>query len=196
MKHFFFLLFLFFAVSCNNKKNSDDEDFLKSFEKESKEYQKNVINFDLNATPKDFSARTVNGKTFNSKEYAGKNTVIFIYNVSYLEKSESYNMSQELNEIYSSFKDDAHFIGIVEGFVVNEKDFKRNLKNSNLLFEQIDNTISESKSKELFYNIVCTPAKILIDKKGKVIASSCGGGNSEALVYKLDSIKNANIKLN
>ncbi len=194
MKYLLLVVSSFLLFSCK-KKEDNDQDYLKKFQKEFDEYKEKAIDFDLNTTPKYFSATTIDGKSFNSKDHSGKNIVIFIYDASYLKKSESYNLSQEFNDVYNSFKEDAQFIGIIQGFVENEKDFNDSVTNSKLLFQQIDNTISQTKSKELFYNIVCTPAKILIDVNGKVISSTCGGRNTAALVYKLDSIKNANSKI-
>lgn len=98
-------------------------------------------------------------------------------------------MPEEFNTLYKEFKNNADFIGIVEGFIENEKELKDFLNQSNILFEQIDNTKSYDKSEKLNYNIFCSPAKILIDINGKVIHSSCGGGNSAEITQKLDSIK-------
>jgi cytochrome oxidase Cu insertion factor (SCO1/SenC/PrrC family) len=115
---------------------------------------------------------------------------VFIYDKSYLKKSETYDMAKELNEIYSSHKDKVQFIGIIEGYVENENELKKYLNTSKIVFEQIDNTKSQNKPEILNYNMFCSPSKILINRKGKVIYSSCGGGDSDKLTQKLDSIKN------
>ncbi|MDQ0592778.1 peroxiredoxin [Chryseobacterium ginsenosidimutans] len=175
-------------LSCESKAEKKEK-FLKDFQEEAKEMKKNQIDLFLNAKPKYFSAKTTNGTTFNSQNYKGKNLVIFIYDKSYLKKSESYDMPEEYNTLYKEFKNNANFIGIVEGFIENEKELKDYLNQSNILFEQIDNTKSYDKSEKLNYNIFCSPAKILIDINGKVIHSSCGGGNTTEITRKLDSIK-------
>ncbi|GAA5097381.1 hypothetical protein GCM10023210_32410 [Chryseobacterium ginsengisoli] len=175
-------------LSCESKEEKKEK-FLKDFQEQAKEMKKNQIDLFLNAKPKYFSAKTISGTTFNSQNYKGKNLVIFIYDKSYLKKSESYYMAEEFNTLYKEFKNNAYFIGIIEGFIKNEKELKDYLNQSNILFEQIDNTKSYDKSEKLNYDIFCSPAKILIDINGKVIHSSCGGGNNIEISRKLDSIK-------
>ncbi|MDH6251051.1 peroxiredoxin [Chryseobacterium sp. H1D6B] len=153
--------------------------------------KKSQIDFFLHAKPNYFSAKTIDGSVFNSQNYKGKNLIIFVYDKSYLKKSESYDMAEEFNALYTEFKNEAYFIGIVEGFVENEKELKNYLSQSDVLFEQIDNTKSYEKSEKLNYNIFCSPAKILINTDGKVIHSSCGGGNNSGITQKLDSIRDA-----
>ncbi|EJL72489.1 peroxiredoxin family protein [Chryseobacterium populi] len=190
MKKFSVLLIILSMLSCESKKEKEEK-FLKDFQEQAKEIRKNQIDLFLNATPKYFSAKTIQGKTFNSQEYKGKNLVILIYDKSYLKKSESYDMAEEYNTLYNEFKNNAEFIGIVEGFIENEKELKDYLSHSTVLFDQIDNTKSYGKSEKLNYNIFCSPAKIVIDVNGKVIYSSCGGGNITEITQKLDSIKTA-----
>lgn len=190
MKKFPVLLIILSLLSCESKKEREEK-FLKDFQEQAKEMKKNQIDLFLNATPRYFSAKTIQGKAFNSKDYQGKNLVIFIYDKSYLKKSESYDMAEEYNTLYNEFKNNAEFIGIIEGFIENEKELKGYLSHSTVLFDQIDNTKSYDKSEKLNYNIFCSPAKILIDVNGKVIHSSCGGGNSIEITQKLDSIKTA-----
>ena len=183
------LAILPFMISCQDKKEQQENN-LKKLQEEAKELKKNQIDFFMDAIPKYFSATTVDGKLFNSQDFKNKNLVVFIYDKSYLKKSETYDMTKELNEIYISYKNKIKFIGIIEGYVENQKELNEYLKNSKILFEQIDNTKSQSKPKILNYNMYCSPAKILISSSGKVIHSSCGGGNSYELIQKLDSIKN------
>ncbi|MEY8761945.1 peroxiredoxin family protein [Chryseobacterium tongliaoense] len=190
MKKISALLIILSILSCESKKEKKEK-FLKDFQEQAKEMRKNQIDLFLNATPGYFSAKTIQGKTFNSQDYKGKNLVIFIYDKSYLKKSESYDMAEEYNTLYNEFKNNAEFIGIIEGFIENEKELKDYLSHSTVLFDQIDNTKSYDKSEKLNYNIFCSPAKILIDVNGKVIHSSCGGGNSTEITQKLDSIKTA-----
>jgi peroxiredoxin len=188
MKKILALFIILSILSCESKEEKKEK-FLKDFQEQAKEMKKNQIDLFLHAKPKYFSAKTISGTTFNSQNYKGKNLVIFIYDKSYLKKSESYDMAEESNTLYKEFKDNAEFIGIVEGFIENEKELKDYLKQSKILFEQIDNTKSYDKSEKLNYNLFCSPAKILIDINGKVIHSSCGGGNITEISRKLDSIK-------
>jgi hypothetical protein len=190
MKYILALLMILSVLSCESEKEKKER-ILKEFQKEAKELKKNQIDFFLHAKPKYFSAKTINGTVFNSQNYKGKNLVIFVYDKSYLKKSATYDMPEEFNALYKEFKNDAYFIGIVEGFIENEKELKDYLSQSNVLFEQIDNTKSYNKSEKLNYNIFCSPAKILIDINGKVIHSSCGGGNNTIIEQKLDSIRSA-----
>ncbi|MBK1898033.1 peroxiredoxin family protein [Chryseobacterium paridis] len=193
MKYIVILLVILSQISCESKEEKKQRIF-KEFEKEAKAIRKNQIDLFVNAKPKYFSAKTINGSVFNSQDYKGKNLVIFIYDKAYLKKSDSYNMAEEFNALYTEFKNEAHFIGIVEGFVENDKALKDYLSHSTVLFDQIDNTKSYNKSEKLNYNIFCSPAKILIDINGKVIHSSCGGGNNMIIGQKLDSIKSATNK--
>jgi peroxiredoxin len=188
MKKILSLFIILSILSCESKEEKKEK-FLKDFQEQAKEMKKNQIDLCLHAKPKYFSAKTINGTTFNSQNYKGKNLVIFIYDKSYLKKSDTYDMPEEFNALYKEFKNNADFIGIVEGFIESEKELKDFLNQSNILFEQIDNTKSYDKSEKLNYNIFCSPAKILIDINGKVIHSSCGGGNSAEITQKLDSIK-------
>ncbi|WP_313385797.1 AhpC/TSA family protein [Chishuiella sp.] len=183
------VVILLFISSCKDKKNQQ-ENSLKELQKQALELRKNQIDFFINATPKYFTAKTLNGKLFNSQDYKNKNLVILIYDKSYLRKSESYDMTKELNDIYNSYKNKIKFIGIIEGYVENQNELDEYLKNSGIIFEQIDNTKSQNKPQVLDYNIFCNPAKILINSNGKVIHSSCGGGESRELIQKLDIIKN------
>jgi len=193
MKHILALLIILSVSSCESKEQKRER-ILKEFEKEAKTLRNNQIDFSFNARPRYFSAKTMNGTVFNSQNYKDKNLVVFIYDKSYLKKSESYDMAEELNALYTKYKNDAYFIGIVEGFIEDEKELQDYLSHSHVLFEQIDNTKSYNKSEKLNYNLVCSPAKVLIDTNGKVIHSSCGGGNNLVIEQKLDSIRA--IKLN
>jgi peroxiredoxin len=188
MKKILSLFIILSILSCESKEEKKEK-FLKDIQEQAKEMKKNQIDLFLHAKPKYFSAKTINGAIFNSQNYKGKNLVIFIYDKSYLKKSDTYDMPEEFNSLYKEFKNNVDFIGIVEGFIENEKELKDYLNQSNILFEQIDNTKSYDKSEKLNYNIFCSPAKILIDINGKVIHSSCGGGNSTEITRKLDSIK-------
>lgn len=182
------LLFVFISTLSACQKDNK-ENTLADFQKEAAEIRKKQINFDLNATPKYFSATTLSGKTFSSKDFEGKNLIIFIYPKSYFIKSDSYDMAAELNDIYNKYKDKANFIGIINGNVKNNQELTDALKNSRIAFDQIDNTQNLDKPAQIYCNTFCYPAKIVINGEGKVIHSSCGGGNNDALINLLDSIK-------
>ena len=103
-------IFIWTLSACqkDNKENN-----LADFQKEAAEIRKKQINFDLNATPKYFSAKTLRGTTFNSKDFEGKNLMLFIYPKSYLTKSDSYDMPTELNDIYNQYKTKWTLLGLL-----------------------------------------------------------------------------------
>ena len=173
-----------------NKKKETNEYNLTEIHRENQKLMNSKIDFSLDAKPEYFAAKTIDGNLFTTQDFKNKNIVIFIYDKSYLKKSETYDMTEEFNIIYYSYKDKIKFLGIIEGYDKNENELHEYIKNSQISFEQIDNTETQNKSKILDYKMFCSPAKILIDTNGKVIHSSCGGGNSNELVQKLDSIKN------
>jgi len=152
MKYILSLFLLLSVLSCENKEEKKQRVF-KQFEEEAKALKKNQIDLFINATPKYFSAKTIDGQVFNSQDYKGKNLVIFIYDKSYLKKSESYDMAEEFNALYTKFKNEAYFIGIIEGFIENDQQLKDYISNSNVQFAQIDNTKSYDKSEKLNYNL-------------------------------------------
>lgn len=190
MKKLLLFVALFVLAACQNKeKEKQKENEIKELQKQALEIKKNQIDFFINAKPKYFSAKTLDGKTFNSADHKGKNLLILIYDKSYLRKRESYDMVQELNELYHSYNDKIKCIGMIEGYVENQNELDGYMKSSGILFDQIDNTKSQNKPEILNHNLFCSPAKILIDTNGKVIHSSCGGGESNELIQKLDRIK-------
>ena len=191
MKKLLLLLTILPLISCQNKKENQ-ENSLKDLQKEAQEYMKNRIDFFIDAKPKYFTAKTLNGKLFNSQDYTGKNLIIFIYSDKLIQKDEqsSYDLQDDFNDLYKNYNGKVNFIGILEGFVETDKNLEHILKDIHLPFEQIDNTQSYNKENQINYNIYCTPAKILIDINGKVIVSSCGGAVNNELIKKLDSIKN------
>lgn len=187
------LLFLCIALlsACQSKKEESTN--AEGLKKMREEWLKNRLDFFQAAKPQYFSAKTINGQPFNSKDYQGKNLLIFIYSKTFLKKdpNASYNMVDDFNGIYTHYKDNVGVIGILEGLVETDKELQQIFHDASFTFEQIDNTQSPSKQEQLKYNIYCTPAKILIDSNGKVIHSSCGGATDEELIRKLDSIKGA-----
>ncbi|CAH0272741.1 peroxiredoxin family protein [Chryseobacterium sp. Bi04] len=191
MKKLLLFLSVILLSACQSKKeeSTNTEDLQKMRE----EWIKNRLDFFQAAQPKYFSAKTINGHSFNSKDYQGKNLLIFIYSKTFLKKDPqaSYNMVDDFNGIHARYKDHVGVIGIVEGLVDTDKELQQIFHDAHFPFEQIDNTQSPGKPEQLKYNIYCTPAKILINSNGKVIHSSCGGATDEELIRKLDSIKSA-----
>jgi len=188
MKQLLLLFTLFFMVSCEDKKSPEKKDLKTELQTMSEKFKQNQIDLQLNATPKYFSAKTISGKQFNSEDYKGKNLVILVYDNSYLKKSDTYDLSEEFNKIYNSYKDKVLFIGIIEGFTDSEAELQKSVKESKILFDQIDNTISTNQEEKIIHNISCDPAKIVIDQSGKVILSSCGGKNSSDLISILEKL--------
>ena len=189
--NFFLVILSFCILSCSGNKKQKEKNNLDENQTQIINMENQKIDFFLDAQPKHFSEITISGKQFNSKDFIGQNLVVFIYDKGYLKRETddmSYDMPKELNEIYDTYKDKVSFVGIIEGFVENDKELNDYLNNSHILFEQIDNTISYEKTKNLTYNIFCTPAKILINKDGKVIHSSCGGGENTEFISRLNEI--------
>lgn len=184
------LLFILFSLSaCKEKKETTTAE---NIDKMREEWKKNRLDFFVGSTPQPFSAKTMNGHQFNSKDYNGKNLLIFIYGKKSLERDHnlSYNMTDDLNRLFNEYKDQTGFIGILEGLEDDKTVYEKALKDTgNIQFEQIDNTKSPQRQEQIKYNIFCTPARILINSNGKVIHSSCGGATDQELMRKLDSIK-------
>lgn len=139
------------------------------------------------STPINFSAKTTDGSIFNSADNKGKYWAIFVYDKSYLTKSESYDMVAELNETYKKFGNKIPMVGIANGFSDDENVIKQLFAKANFSFKQIDNTQGPEKEQKVNENVFCTPAKILIDPTGKVVYNGCGG-KTETFDYKLDSL--------
>ena len=186
--NFFLVILSFCILSCSGDKKQKVKNDLDENQTQIINMKNQKIDFFLDAQPEHFSATTISGKQFNSKDFIGQNLVVFIYDKGYLKSDETYDMPKELNEIYDAYKDKVSFVGIIEGFVENDEELTDYLNSSHILFEQIDNTISYEKTKNLTYNIFCTPAKILINKDGKVIHSSCGGGENTEFISRLNEI--------
>jgi len=142
------------------------------------------------STPIDFTAEATDGSTFNSADNKGKYWAIFVYDRSYLTKSESYDMVAELNETYKKFGSKIPMLGIANGFSDDEKAIKALFAKAKFSFKQIDNTRGPEKDERINDNVFCTPAKILIDPTGKVVYNGCGG-KTESFNYKLDSLINS-----
>ncbi|RZL19389.1 MAG: hypothetical protein EOO96_26085, partial [Pedobacter sp.] len=90
--------------------------------------------------PKDFTAKTTDGSTFNSAENKGKYWAVFVYDKSYLVKSDSYDMVAELKETIKNFGDKIPMLVIVKGFSDDEPALKTMIANAKISIKQIDNT--------------------------------------------------------
>ena len=175
-----------FLFSCNSEEKEK-----KQFEMELQKLSEKQINFHLDAKPKYFSAKTMDGKIFNSKDYAGKYLMIFVYGENYLEtkNQDGYDMQNDFNDMYNLYSDKVQFIGVLEELVKNDEDLKKLKNKIKLEFPQIDNTRSFDKPKQFENNAFCYPYKALINREGKVIYASCGNAYSGDLRLKLDSIQ-------
>lgn len=144
------------------------------------------------ATPGEFSAKTTDGSTFNSKDNKGKYWVVFVYDSGSIAKTETYDLVAELNKTHQLFGDKIPMIGLVNGFSDDEPALQKLFAGAKFSFKQIDNTEGPNKEKPLDDNVFCTPAKILIDPSGKVIYNGCGG-KTQTFDYKLDSLVKAGL---
>ena len=145
----------------------------------------------MGSTPKEFSAKTVDGSLFKSSENKGKYWIIFVYQNSYLKKSESYDLVAELNATHQKYGSQFPMIGIVNGFSDDPAKMTKSITEAKFNFKQIDNTQGPEKEEEVNENVYCTPAKILIDPAGKVIYNGCGG-KTETFNVLLDSLVRTN----
>jgi cytochrome oxidase Cu insertion factor (SCO1/SenC/PrrC family) len=181
MKNLLFLMLLSLIVSSCNRQSKEDK--MKEFIAANKA----DVDFDIGSTPKNFSVKTTDGTTFNSKVNKGKYWVVFVYSHKYLTKTDDYDMVAELNETYKKFGDKLPMIGIAEGLSEDEKETKKLFEGAKLQFKQIDNTEGIEKEEKIKDNVVCTPAKILIGPDGKVMINTCGGKNN-ALDVELERL--------
>ncbi|WP_162796305.1 peroxiredoxin family protein [Pedobacter namyangjuensis] len=187
MKRIFLIMgsLLVLTMSACSQANKED--------KKEAEMIKPKITLDLlnGETPKHFTAKTTDGSTFNSAENKGKYWAVFVYDKSYLVKSDSYDMVAELKETIKNFGDKIPMLVIVNGFSDDEPALKKMIADAKISIKQIDNTEGPAKEKPLDDNVFCTPAKILIDPSGKVIYNGCGG-KTNTFDVKLDSLVKAN----
>lgn len=161
----------------------------KTLAEELAEIRANQVDFSQDATPKEFSAKTTDGTTFNSKDNKGKFWVLFVYDKSYLTKSESYDIVAELNNTYKLYGAKIPMIGMANGLCENEEELKAKFATAKFSFAQIDNTKSPSKESKVKDNVFCTPAKIIIDPNGKVVYNGCGGKTEKFDLMLADLIK-------
>jgi peroxiredoxin len=185
MKKFIFANFMLLALlGCNGesqKKTKADE------MKEIIAANKADVDLRLGSSPKKFSAKAVDGSTFNSAEHDGKYWIVFVYQNSYLKKSESYDLVAELNTLHQKYGNQFPMVGIVNGFSDDAATMTKSIVEAKFSFKQIDNTQGPGKEEAIKENVYCTPAKILIDPKGKVVYNGCGG-NTDTFDVLLDSL--------
>lgn len=174
-------LLVFSIVACSQAKQDKKEPETTK--------PKIVLNLLQGEIPKDFTVSTTNGKTFNSAENKGKYWAVFVYDKSYLTKSDSYDMVAELKETITKFGEKVPMLVIVNGFSDDEVKLKKLMADANISISQIDNTEGPEKEKPLDDNVFCTPAKILIDPSGKVVYNGCGGKTEKFDLMLTDLIK-------
>ena len=153
-------------------------------------YNKSKIDLLEGATPAEFSVKTTDGSSFNSKENKGKYWVLFVYDSGSIPKTETYDLAAELNKTHQLFGDKIPMVGLINGFSDDEPALQKLIAAAKFSFKQIDNTEGPNKEKPLNDNVFCTPAKILIDPNGKVIYNGCGG-KTKTFDDKLDSLVKA-----
>lgn len=185
MKHPLILSVLFSCslFGCQPSANKDK----KTLDEYFAEQRKNQVDFNIGSQPRNFLVKTIDGQQFELAKQRGKHLVVFVYDKTWLKVDSSYNLSKELNGTYHKFKDQIAFVGIINGDI-EPGQLKALLASSKMEFPQIDNTVSGDKSEVINDNVVCTPAKIIIDPAGKVLYNGCGGAVEEIINYKLDSI--------
>ena len=185
MKKFIMLSLLLIALfGCNGESQE------KTKEEKMKEIiaaNKADVDLLMGSTPKEFSAKTVDGSLFKSSENKGKYWIIFVYQNSYLKKSESYDLVAELNATYQKYGSQFPMIGIVNGFSDDPAKMTKSITEAKFIFTQIDNTQGPEKEEEVNENVYCTPAKILINPAGKVVYNGCGG-KTKTFDVLLDSL--------
>ncbi|WP_316848816.1 peroxiredoxin family protein [Pedobacter agri] len=152
---------------------------------------KTAIDLLLGSSPKEFSVKTVDGSLFESAENKGKCWVVFVYQNSYLNKSESYDLVSELNATHQKYGKHFPMIGIVNGFSDDAAAMTKSILEAKFNFKQIDNTQGPEKDEVINENVYCTPAKILINPEGKVVYNGCGG-KTETFDALLDSLVRTN----
>jgi len=149
--------------------------------------QTEKIDLNIGSMPKNFSAKTFDGSTFSSKDFEGKYWVIFVFEKNYLTKSETYDMVAELNETHQKFGAKIPMVGLLNGFEDDQAGLKILVEQAKFKFKLVNNTQSPDKELAVDDNIICTPAKIIIDPSGKVLYNGCGG-KTQTIDLKLDSI--------
>ena len=151
------------------------------------------IDFNMDATPVCFSAKTIDGKVFNSEEHKDEYWIVFIYDKHHFAKNEefAFDILSDFNTVFETFKDKFRFVGIIEGFVETDNELDSLINSRELLpFPQIDNTKSYDKQEKINHNVFCTPAKIVIAPNGKVIYNGCGGTSTSDITDILENIEN------
>ena len=178
MKRLIILLFLINAlISCNNNSNKGVETT------DNKLKIEKIIEFSEGVNPDYFMVTTIKGKQINSKDYLGKNLVLYIGDADFEGK-----MSEGFNELFNKYKNNnkVAFLTIIDGD--EDDNLQEFLSKYNTEADFIDNRQKAGK-KQLRHNVGCHPATFLINNKGKVIYAGCGGyGFADEYLYKLDSL--------
>ena len=183
-----FAVLVLLFTACNSTSATKKKDM----EEKQATYSKAKIDLLEGATPGEFSAKTTDGSTFNSKDNKGKYWVVFVYDSGSIAKTETYDLAAELNKTYQLFGNKIPMVGLVNGFSDDEPALQKLFAEAKFSFKQIDNTEGPNKEKPLDDNVFCTPAKILIDPNGKVIYNGCGG-KTTTFDIKLDSLVKAGL---
>ena len=177
MKNVF--LFICFCIlnSCTKKETEEVEPtFVK----------KENVDFYEGSHPENFKAKRMDGKEFDAKNYLGKNLVIVINKVDFEGK-----MSDDFNELIDKHKkDNVEFVLIVDGDIKpeNKLDDVVSMYDSSAIF--IDNrSLPYKNESQIKHSLHYWPASILMDTKGDVVRTSCGGyGFADEYKRKLDSL--------
>ena len=170
------LILISIVTSCkNNKQDVQQTEVTVKREK--------YIDFSEGETPDFFTAQTINGKQINSKDYLGKNLVLLVADVNFEGK-----MAEGFNELFDKYKNNnkVAFLTIIDG---DKNDSLQSfLREYNAEADFIDNTRTSGK-KQINHSFHCWPAKVLIDKRGKVLYAACGGdGFADEYLNILDSL--------
>ena len=98
-----FLITLFILQSCGNKGVQTTENKLNT---------QKIIEFNEGVNPDYFTATTIKGKQINSKDYLGKNLVLYIGDAGFEGK-----MSEGFNELFNKYKNNNKvvFLTIIDG---------------------------------------------------------------------------------
>lgn len=178
MKRLIVLLFLMNAlISCKNNSNKEFQTT------EDKLNIEKTTEFNEGINPDYFMVTTIRGKQINSKDYLGKNLVLYIGDAGFEGK-----MSEGFNELFNKYKNNnkVAFLTIIDGD--EDDNLQYFLSKYNTEADFIDNRRNAGK-KQLRHNVGCHPATFLINNDGKVIYAGCGGyGFADEYLHKLDSL--------
>lgn len=146
------------------------------------------IDFNAGNSPAEFSVKTTEGKIFASKAYRGKYLVVLFYNKSFFKQQRNNGFTVSLNKMAKKLKGKVGFVGIMNGFVENEKEGGEIFRNNVFSFPQVNNTLSYDQDAQLNDNVFCTPAAIVIDPKGEVVYHQCGDSEMPGILHQLNAM--------